>query len=71
MKPAGMASPGRALLAHVAGIAQEKGCARLEWWALTNNEPALRFYEAVGAQRMEELVVHRVQGGAIGMLAQD
>lgn len=60
---------GKALLAHVAGIAQQRGCARFEWWALKSNEPALRFYEAVGARRMEELVVHRVQGGAIAGLA--
>ncbi|GAB2863562.1 GNAT family N-acetyltransferase [Pseudoduganella ginsengisoli] len=60
---------GKALLAHVAGIAELRGCARFEWWALNTNEPALRFYQAVGAQRMEELVVHRVQGSAIRDLA--
>lgn len=60
---------GKALLAHVAGIAQQRGCARFEWWTLKSNQPALRFYEAVGARRVEELAVHRVQGGAIEELA--
>ncbi len=60
---------GKALLAHVAGIALQRGCGRLEWWALASNHDALRFYAAAGAQRRDELVVHRVQDAAIGELA--
>ena len=40
---------GRALLAHLARLAVERGCGRLEWWVLDWNEPAIRFYRALGA----------------------
>lgn len=60
---------GRALLAEVAGIAAERGCARLEWSALDWNEPALAFYRALGAQSLPEWVLHRVEGAAIRGLA--
>ncbi len=35
---------GKALLARLAAIAVERGCARLEWSVLDWNEPALVFY---------------------------
>jgi GNAT superfamily N-acetyltransferase len=53
---------GRALLAHVAAIAVERGCARLEWAALDWNEPALGFYRKLGAKRLDEWLVHRLDG---------
>jgi GNAT superfamily N-acetyltransferase len=53
---------GRALLAHVAGLARERGCARVEWSALGWNEPALRFYEKIGARRMEQWQALRLEG---------
>ncbi len=45
---------GRALLGHIAGFAVERKCARLEWSALDWNEPALRFYDGLGASRLEQ-----------------
>jgi GNAT superfamily N-acetyltransferase len=63
------AGVGRALLAHLAAIARERGCARLEWAALRWNEPALRFYDAIGAQRLEEWVTLRLDGDALQRLA--
>ena len=53
---------GKALVAHVAGIARDRGCARFEWWALTTNDPAIRFFSRLGARRMDELVTFRTQG---------
>jgi GNAT superfamily N-acetyltransferase len=53
---------GGALLAHIAGIAIECGCARLEWSALDWNEPTLRFYNKVGATRMEQWRILRLEG---------
>src|SRR5262249_49538650 len=41
---------GRALLAHLAGIAVERGCHRLEWSVLDWNEPAIGFYKRAGAR---------------------
>lgn len=62
---------GRALLARVAEWAMERGCARLEWSALDWNEPALRFYEGIGATRMSGWRMLRLQGGALQALAAD
>ncbi len=56
---------GRALLGHVAGLAVERGCARLEWSALDWNEPALRFYEALGATPLEQWRALRLDGEAL------
>jgi GNAT superfamily N-acetyltransferase len=47
------AGVGRALLVYLAKLARERGCGRLEWWVLDWNEPAIRFYKALGAVPME------------------
>ena len=60
---------GRALLAHLARLAVERGCGRLEWWVLDWNEPAIRFYRALGAQPMDDWTVFRVDGEALETLA--
>ena len=60
---------GRALLAHLAAIAVERGCARLEWAALDWNEPALGFYEVLGAKRLDEWVMHRLDGPLLTAVA--
>lgn len=61
---------GRAVMEHLARIAQERGHVRLEWVALDWNEPALKFYEGLGAQRLEDWVVHRLEGEGIARLAE-
>ena len=53
---------GRALLIHVARLAKERNCGRLEWSVLDWNEPAIRFYESMGAVSMDESTVYRVTG---------
>jgi len=60
---------GRALLAHLARIAVERGCGRFEWSVLVWNEPAISFYEALGARKMEDWRIFRVTGEALGRLA--
>jgi GNAT superfamily N-acetyltransferase len=60
---------GRALLLHVARIAHERGCGRFEWMALDWNEPAIRFYKALGAVEMPEWRLFRVTGEALEKLA--
>jgi GNAT superfamily N-acetyltransferase len=60
---------GRALLEHVARVAVERGCGRLELAVLDWNEPALGFYEALGARSMGEWVTQRFEGGALRELA--
>lgn len=63
------AGVGAALLAEVAAIAVERGCTRLEWAALDWNTPALDFYEKLGAERLGEWLVHRLDGEALERVA--
>lgn len=56
---------GRALLAAIARIAVERGCARLEWPVLDWNEPSIAFYRALGARPMDEWTTYRVDGAAL------
>jgi GNAT superfamily N-acetyltransferase len=63
------AGVGRALLTHVAQRAVERGYGRVEWSALSWNTPALTFYAGLGAERMDEWQVHRLEGEALQHLA--
>jgi GNAT superfamily N-acetyltransferase len=59
---------GRALLGRIAALALERGCARLEWSALDWNEPALRFYEELGATHLERWQALRLEGDGLKSL---
>lgn len=61
---------GKALLFALARIAHARGCGRFEWMVLDWNEPAIRFYESLGAVRMDEWHLFRVTGEALEKLAQ-
>lgn len=61
---------GRALLACLARIAVERGCGRLEWSVLDWNEPAIGFYQRLGAQPLEEWTMYRMTGPALTQLAE-
>ena len=60
---------GRALLTHLARLAKERGCGRLEWSVLDWNEPAIKLYKSIGAVPMDEWTVYRVTGEALETLA--
>jgi GNAT superfamily N-acetyltransferase len=60
---------GRALLAHLARLAVERGCGRLEWSVLDWNEPAIGFYKKLGAVPMDEWTVDRMTGESLRRLA--
>lgn len=60
---------GKATLAHLASLAKERGCGRLEWWVLDWNQPAIDFYESFGAEAMDDWTVYRVSGEALSDLA--
>lgn len=64
------AGVGRTLLAHLAQIALEKNCGRVEWAVLNWNEPAIRFYQSIGAKPQNEWTVYRLTGAAVKALAQ-
>jgi GNAT superfamily N-acetyltransferase len=63
------AGVGAALLAHLASITLARGSARLEWAALDWNDPALNFYGKIGARRLEDWVLHRLDGAALARVA--
>ena len=60
---------GRALLRALARIARERKCGRMEWAVLDWNEPALRFYQSLGARQLNEWIVHRLTPVEIDKLA--
>ncbi|MFN7164553.1 MAG: GNAT family N-acetyltransferase [Hyphomonas sp.] len=60
---------GKALLKHLAEIAVERGCGRLEWSVLDWNKPSIDFYLSVGAKPMDEWTVYRLDGSALSALA--
>lgn len=60
---------GKALLGRLAEIAIARDCARLEWWVLDWNEPAIGFYQSLGAKPMDEWTTFRVEGDALSQLA--
>lgn len=61
---------GRALLVHLAKIARERSCGRMEWAVLDWNEPAIQFYRKLGAKPMDEWTVFRLTGDEIAGLAE-
>jgi len=56
---------GKALLNHLAKIAISKGCGRFEWNVLDWNEPAIKFYQSIGAKPQNEWVGYRLAGKAL------
>ncbi|MBK6728250.1 MAG: GNAT family N-acetyltransferase [Xanthomonadales bacterium] len=60
---------GKALLAHLAKLAIERGCARFEWAVLDWNAPAIGFYQSLGAHVLDDWRVCRLDGEALARLA--
>jgi GNAT superfamily N-acetyltransferase len=60
---------GKALLLHLAKLANAQGCGRMEWSVLDWNQPAIDFYEALGARRMKEWQICRLTGAALQQYA--
>lgn len=56
---------GKALLLHLARQAYERGCGRMEWSVLDWNQPAIDFYESLGAERLTEWTVCRLDRAAL------
>jgi GNAT superfamily N-acetyltransferase len=60
---------GKALLLHLARLANGRGCGRMEWSVLDWNEPAIAFYESLGARRLREWQICRLTGPALARYA--
>jgi GNAT superfamily N-acetyltransferase len=59
---------GRELLRHLAKLARQKGCWRIEWAVLHWNEAAIRFYRSLSAVPLEEWAVYRLSGEPLDRL---
>jgi RimJ/RimL family protein N-acetyltransferase len=55
-------------MAYGAGLAQSRGYPRMEWSVLDWNEPAIGFYENLGAERLEGWYIYRLSGDALERL---
>lgn len=60
---------GKALLTHLAQIAVDRNCGRLEWSVLDWNEPAIAFYQRMGATVLPDWRICRVTGDALTQMA--
>lgn len=60
---------GKALLQHLASIAVERGCGRMEWVCLDWNTPSINFYKSIGAVAMEDWTIYRLDQKALSDFA--
>lgn len=60
---------GKQLLRHLARLAVDSGCGRLEWSVLDWNEPAIAFYQSLGAKPQSEWVRYRLTGQTLNDFA--
>ncbi|WP_305824500.1 GNAT family N-acetyltransferase [Massilia brevitalea] len=60
---------GTQLLARLAQLTVERNCGRFEWSVLDWNEPAIGFYQTMGAEILPEWRICRVTGEALDHLA--
>ena len=56
---------GKELLKYLAKIAVSQGCGRFEWSVLDWNEPAIKFYDSIGAKQKTEWVGYQLSGNAL------
>ncbi|MCK8781157.1 GNAT family N-acetyltransferase [Rhizobium sp. NTR19] len=61
---------GKALLKRLAQIAVENNCGRFEWSVLDWNEPAIKVYDAIGADPMKEWIRYRLAGDSLKSFAE-
>jgi GNAT superfamily N-acetyltransferase len=59
---------GKALLLHLAHIAKERHCGRMEWVCLDWNEPSINFYKSLGAKSMDDWTIYRLDETGLGLL---
>lgn len=62
---------GKALLKHVAKLAVERDCGRMEWICLDWNEPSLKIYRSIGAVPMSDWTVQRLDEQALKTFAEE
>lgn len=61
---------GKALITYLATLAVERNCGRLEWSVLDWNQPAIDFYQSLGAVMLDDWRINRVTGETLTQMAQ-
>jgi len=56
---------GKALLAHLARLARDRDCGRVEWAVLDWNAPSIQFYKSLGAVSLDDWIIFRLTGEAL------
>ncbi|MGH1540241.1 MAG: GNAT family N-acetyltransferase [Arenicella sp.] len=56
---------GKELLKYLAKIAVNNDCGRFEWSVLDWNEPAIKFYDSIGAKPKNEWIGYRLEGQSL------
>ena len=59
---------GKALLLHLARLAKERHCGRMEWVCLDWNTPSINFYKSLGAKPMEDWTIYRLDEKSLSSL---
>lgn len=62
---------GKAILKHLANIAVERNCGRMEWICLDWNAPSLAFYRSIGAVPLDEWTVQRMTESVMKRFAKE
>ena len=60
---------GHQIMLHLAKMAYDLGCQRFDWTAERDNPKALEFYDALGADRVDEKVYFRFSGDELSKFA--
>lgn len=61
---------GKQIFRHLARIAKEKDCGRMEWNCLSWNTPSIRFYESLGAAMLSDWKIFRMDKAAMAQLSE-
>lgn len=61
---------GKALITYLAKLAVERDCGRLEWSVLDWNQPAIDFYQSLGAVMLHDWRINRVAGATLTQMAE-
>ncbi len=51
---------GKQVFKHLAQLALDRGCGRMEWSVLDWNAPSIQFYQSLGAKAMNEWTTYRL-----------
>ena len=61
---------GKKLISHMAKVALERKCARIEWCCLNWNESSMEFYRSLGAVALDECTIFRAPESVLTLLAE-